>query len=189
MVRDVEALESPQTREARALTDGECRAWLTILDESADAQAADLPDLVRFLLGTGCRIGEALALTWPHVDLERHLVHIEATLIRVKGQGLLMKRPKTKSGVRVLRLPLWLVGILPERRARDPESAGAVSRTRWADTVTRATSSGITASCGLAHRSPGSWRTPTTKPWQRCSTSRVSALARSPTSWATRGSL
>jgi integrase len=45
-----------------------------------------------FLLGTGCRIGEALALTWPHVDLERDLVHMEATLIRVKGQGLLMKR-------------------------------------------------------------------------------------------------
>ena len=125
-VRDVEALESPTIREARALTDEECRAWLAILDESTYAQAADLPDLVRFLLGTGCRIGEALALTWPHVDLERHLVHIEATLIRVKGQGLLMKRPKTKSGVRVLRLPLWLVGILRQRRAHDPESAGAV---------------------------------------------------------------
>jgi integrase len=116
-VRDVEALESPASREARALTDEECQAWLAILDQGADAQAADLPDLVRFLLGTGCRIGEALALTWLHVDLERHLVHIEVTLIRVKGQGLLMKRPKTKSGVRVLRVPLWLVAILRERRA------------------------------------------------------------------------
>jgi len=125
-VRDVEALESPTTREARALTDGECRAWLAILDGSAVARAADLPDLARFLLGTGCRIGEALALTWPNVDLERHVVNIEATLIRVRGQGLMMKRPKTKSGVRVLRVPLWLVAILRERRLRDPDSAGAV---------------------------------------------------------------
>jgi integrase len=125
-VRDVEALESPTTREARALTDEECRAWLAILDGSAVARAADLPDLARFLLGTGCRIGEALALTWPNVDLERHVVNIEATLIRVKGQGLMMKRPKTKSGVRVLRVPLWLVAILRERRLRDPDSAGAV---------------------------------------------------------------
>ena len=37
-----------------------------------------------------------------------------------------MKRPKTKAGVRVLCIPLWLVAILRERRAGDPESAGAV---------------------------------------------------------------
>ena len=125
-VRDVEALESPSTREARALTDAETQAWLSILDHTELAQATDLPDLVRFLLGTGCRIGEALALTWLNVDLEGHVVNIEASLIRVKGQGLLMKQPKTKSGVRVLHVPLWLVAILRERRSRDPESAGAV---------------------------------------------------------------
>ena len=125
-VRDIESLESPDTREARALTDEECARWLAVVDASKVARDADLPDLVRFLLGTGCRIGEALALTWPHVDLERHLVHIDSTLIRVKGQGLLMKKPKTRSGVRVLRVPLWLVAILRERRAKDPESAGAV---------------------------------------------------------------
>jgi integrase len=62
-----------------------------ILDGSELACQADLPDLVRFLLGTGCRIGEALALTWPNVDLERHLINIDSTLIRVKGQGLLIK--------------------------------------------------------------------------------------------------
>jgi integrase len=125
-VRDVEALERPSTQEARALTDEECRAWLMILDGSELACQADLPDLVRFLLGTGCRIGEALALTWPNVDLERHLINIDNTLIRVKGQGLLIKRPKTKSSIRVLRVPLWLVEILRDRRARDPESQGAV---------------------------------------------------------------
>jgi site-specific recombinase XerC len=55
-VRDVEALERPSTQEARALTDEECRAWLMILDGSELARQADLPELVRFLLGTGCRI-------------------------------------------------------------------------------------------------------------------------------------
>ena len=97
-----------------------------ILDRSELACQADLPDLVRFLLGTGCRIGEALALIWPNVDLERHLINIDSTLIRVKGQGLLIKRPKTKSSIRVLRVPLWLVEILRDRRARDPESQCAV---------------------------------------------------------------
>jgi integrase len=82
----VEALERPSTEEARALTDEECRAWLMILDGSELACQADLPDLVRFLLGTGCRIGEALALTRPNVDLERHLINIDSTLIR-EGSG------------------------------------------------------------------------------------------------------
>ena len=53
-------------------------------------------------------------------------INIDTTLIRVKGQGLLIKRPKTKSSIRVLRVPLWLVAILRDRRARDPESQGAV---------------------------------------------------------------
>jgi integrase len=39
---------------------------------------------------------------------------------------MLMKRPKTKARVRVLRIPLWLVAILREPRERDRESAGAV---------------------------------------------------------------
>lgn len=99
---------------------------MMILDGSEFARQADLLGVVRFLLGTGCRIGEALALTWPNVDLERHLINIDSTLVRVKGQGLLIKRPKTTSSIRVLRVPLWLVEILRERRVRDPESQGAV---------------------------------------------------------------
>ena len=86
-VRDVEAWNAVDAG-ARALTEEECRAWLMILDGSELAWQADLPELVRFLLGTGCRIGEALALTWPNVDLERHLINIDTTLIRVRGQGL-----------------------------------------------------------------------------------------------------
>ncbi|WP_425564231.1 hypothetical protein, partial [Oryzihumus leptocrescens] len=38
-----------------------CRAPF---DNDAHAQRKDVPDLVRFLLGTGCRIGEALAVHW-----------------------------------------------------------------------------------------------------------------------------
>jgi integrase len=102
-----------------------------ILDGSELARRADLPELVRFLLGTGCRIREALALTWPNVDLKRHLINIDTTLIRVKGQGLLIKRPKTKSSIRVLRVPLWLVAILRDRRARNPESRVRCPRLGW----------------------------------------------------------
>lgn len=95
-VRDVTPLEVTSGRQARALTASECSEWLSVVDHSDFARRMDLPDLVRFLLGTGCRLGEALALTWEHVDLDRELVEIQATLIRVPGEGLVVKAPKTR---------------------------------------------------------------------------------------------
>lgn len=117
-VRDVSMTQADAEREARALTAEECLRWLAILDNDEHSQRRDLPDLVRFLLGTGCRIGEALAVHWEDVDLERQLVHIRSTLIRIPGQGLVTKSPKTRSGVRVLRISPWLVTLLHERRPR-----------------------------------------------------------------------
>lgn len=72
-------------REARALTSDEVRRWLVLVDASEDARRADLPDPVRFLLGTGVRVGEALGATWADVDLDGGTLTIRATIIRVKG--------------------------------------------------------------------------------------------------------
>jgi integrase len=41
------------------------------------AKSPDLVPLVVFLLNTGCRKGEALALEWPAVDLERGYVYVQ----------------------------------------------------------------------------------------------------------------
>ena len=114
-VRDV-SMAQADAGEARALTTDECLRWLAIIDNDEHARRKDLPDLVRFLLGTGCRIGEALAVRWEDVDLDLRLIHISRTLIRIPGQGLVTKAPKTKSGVRVLRISAWLVTLLRERR-------------------------------------------------------------------------
>lgn len=62
-------------KEARALTVEECDEWLGILDADAFAVRKDLPDLARFLLGTGCRLGEAVGVHWNDVDLDRQVVH------------------------------------------------------------------------------------------------------------------
>lgn len=118
-VRDVSALEVDAVNEARALTLDECREWLAILEADEHAVRTDLPDLVRFLLGTGCRLGEALGVRWEDVDLERQVVHVRRTVIRVTGQGLIVKRPKSQTGVRVLRMSLWLVGVLRSRQRKE----------------------------------------------------------------------
>jgi integrase len=119
-VRDVASLETYGEREARALTIVEIHEWLAILDGDEFARRKDLPGLARFLLGTGCRLGEAVGVHWEDVDLERQILHVRRTILRVRGQGLIAKRPKSRAGERTLRLPLWLVAMLRERRESAP---------------------------------------------------------------------
>ena len=116
-VRDVGNLERGERRSARALTAVEAQEWLRVVDADPYAVRKDLPDLTRFLLGTGVRIGEALGVGWSDVDLVGGLVSIRSTVVRVKGVGLVAKSPKTEAGVRVLQLPRWLIEVLKRRHA------------------------------------------------------------------------
>lgn len=116
-VRDLTPLEADRGRSARALTPEEIDRWLAIIDGSSYARRRDLPDLTRFLLGTGLRIGEALALHWSDLDLDSGTLHVRRTVFRLGGQGLVAKAPKTDTGARILHLPSHLVTLLGNRRA------------------------------------------------------------------------
>ena len=116
-VRELTPLESGRSDGARALTRSEEAAWLALIDASPYGVRRDLPDLTRFLLGTGCRIGEALALRWEDVDLDAGTLVVRRTVFRVAGQGLVVKEPKTASGTRTLHLPTWLTELLRRRHA------------------------------------------------------------------------
>lgn len=70
--------------------------------------------LLPFLLHTGLRIGEALALRWSDVDTESHFVRIRKNIKSVKNRSgnaaephyimIEQKMPKTKSGIRIVPL-------------------------------------------------------------------------------------
>jgi integrase len=77
----------------------------------------DLFDLSAFLLATGLRIGEALAVLWRDVDLDLGVLRVTSTLIRVTGERLVRKPTKSQAGERVLQLPEWCVILLDKRRA------------------------------------------------------------------------
>jgi integrase len=114
-MRDVGRLERGEARSPRALTVAELQVLLGLFDASDYARRKDLPDLVRFLLATGVRIGEALAVRWADVDLEAGIVIVEATVVRVRGKGLVRKSTKSDASDRTLRLPTWAVEILTRR--------------------------------------------------------------------------
>ena len=105
-VRDTTPIRARPQRPAQPLDEDQLRHFRKSLLESEVAHELDVVDLVQFMIATGCRLGEALALQWSNLDLPKAAVEIGATAIRVKGQGVLIKdSPKTASSVRVLEVP------------------------------------------------------------------------------------
>ncbi len=120
-VREVEPIEARPRRNPRALVDDEPAALVERLRADEKATARDLPDLVCFMLATGVRIGEALAVLWSEVELEAGLVRITATILRVKGVGLIRKPTKSRAGERTLLLPSWAIEMLRKRGPGAPD--------------------------------------------------------------------
>lgn len=61
--------------------------------------------MIQILLGTGCRRGELLALTWSDVDMEQKEIHITSQLLyRDFGEGnkFHISSPKTEAGNRTI---------------------------------------------------------------------------------------
>jgi integrase len=116
-VRDVGRVEGVGSS-ARALTPAEALDLRAKLHEDEKCREWDLVDFTDFMLATGLRIGEASAVTWDALDLDAGTVEVRGTVIRVKGQGLVIKwQPKSKSGFRSLELSTWAVAMLRDRQA------------------------------------------------------------------------
>jgi integrase len=112
--RDTVRLEGRRSRSPRALT--------------ADERAVrwDLPDLCRFMLATGVRIGEALAVRWPDIDFGQGSLTIDHTIVRLVHVGLVRKLTRTAAGERMLLLPAATVAMLRRRLDAADDPIGAV---------------------------------------------------------------
>ena len=91
---------------------------------AAAAIAPDYYTFVLFLLETGCRIGEAIALNWPDVDLDARV----ATVIRCKtgGQATEMKLSDRLCAALRQERARWLRSALREGRGSDDSGDGLV---------------------------------------------------------------
>ncbi|MEV4315319.1 tyrosine-type recombinase/integrase [Actinocrispum sp. NPDC049592] len=128
-VASVRKIEGGSKRAARAYDADELADFLTKMDADKKAKRADLPDLVRFLFGTGCRFGEALAVRWydlnltdevkivvapdgNRVKLPPHSVFFNGNIVAVTGKGSVRNEGKTASSRGVLSLPAFLHSLL-----------------------------------------------------------------------------
>lgn len=122
-VRDISPIRSARRSPVRALSRDEVAELLGALDGNRTARRADLPDLMRLMLATGSRLGEALAVSWDEVDLVAGTVEIRWHLVPVKGEGLRrVEGAKSEAGTRTLCVPRWCTDLLMRRRV---ESEGA----------------------------------------------------------------
>lgn len=118
-MREVSRIKQSRVRRApRAMTELERDGWLAAMEADEIALFRDIPDLTRFMLATGCRIGEALAMSFAEVDVASKIVMINYTLVPIKGVGLARQPTKTAAGERTLTLPGWAVDMLLRRGDR-----------------------------------------------------------------------
>ena len=75
---------------------------------------------VGFLLETGLRSGEALALRWSDVDIQRGRLYVRATVINPssKTKSRVQSSPKSRSSVRKIPLTQKAIDILSALKAR-----------------------------------------------------------------------
>lgn len=79
------------------------------------------------LLGTGCRIGEAIGLRWDDVDMEKRLISINHSLTYYPRREktyvceFRVSKPKTEAGIRTIPIMEQLYQILMQERERQNE--------------------------------------------------------------------
>jgi len=107
------SLRLPQgEKAARALEPHEVAR---LLEEAERSKSPDMALLLRLMLETGLRRGEALALQWRDVDFTRGEVKVWRSWTKVEGRGT-FSAPKTRSARRTVPLPRGLLLRLEARR-------------------------------------------------------------------------
>ncbi|GAA2751920.1 site-specific integrase [Amnibacterium kyonggiense] len=113
------AVESPRRKVDRAATAiplDQVPMFLDIIRADEKLRELDLSDLFEFMLFTGCRIGEALALRWTHVDTEAGTITFAATVVRTKERGLeIQEHGKSDSSNRTITVPTEAIDVLGKR--------------------------------------------------------------------------
>ena len=180
-VRELERIESPKGHRKpppRGLTAEERRALFAFVDTDKVAVGADLPDLIRFGIGSGLRVGELCAVRWIDLNLEGipvvtkddmrlvPVVAVRQNVYPVRGKGLVVHGGKTATALRIVPLPELVTTRLRARRHGDenPEwpvfaAAGrdGLPTYRWPSNVRRSVRA-VREQVGLGWMTPHTWR-------------------------------
>ena len=117
----------PKTRPPKkvyAYTNADQRKIVSYCKETENCYA----EVIYFLIGTGLRFGEAIALTWNDVDLHTGRISINKTAIRSTGGVVIKDSPKTSSGDRTIFVGENILSMLRSIRERSTTELVFVNR-------------------------------------------------------------
>ena len=128
--RNVAALvDAPRVRQKERVTCSHEEAMVFRDHVESDRLGA----LFSVALAIGLRKGEALGLRWNDIDFEREELRVRNQLQRVKGQGLILREPKTERSRRRIKLPPQIVEALRAHKARQDRER-LFAGDRWQET-------------------------------------------------------
>ncbi|HHY26445.1 MAG TPA: site-specific integrase [Desulfitobacterium dehalogenans] len=92
-------------------------------DQIVERFPADTPYYIPILIGyhTGCRIGEAMALTWEDVDMDRRIISINKLIYKRKPSWY-FGATKTKSSIRDIKVGKTLINALKQHKKQQSEN-------------------------------------------------------------------
>lgn len=115
----------PARKEVKPFTPEQARQFL------GAAKGDRLEALYSVAVSLGLRRGEALALTWADIDLDRRTLTVRRSLQRV-GKKVVFTEPKTERSRRTIGWPAVAISTLREHRVRQLEERLVVGA-RWQD--------------------------------------------------------
>lgn len=132
-VRSMAKIKGGRSKKAVAYDAVQLVDFLAKVDADKRALRSDLPDLLRFLFGTGARFGEALAVRWRDLNLTDEPMHVvdddgedvviparglsfNGNIVYVSGKGLVRHSGKTYASTGEMVIPEFLYMLLLVRR-------------------------------------------------------------------------
>ncbi len=112
-LKDTKEVKAVNTKH-RALTEEEQRAFMNQLKEDH----AFYYELIAFMLSTGVRYGEAVALSWGDVDYKNNVIHINKTVTKTIDGKQAVGTPKTKTSIRDIPMNQGIRDILKSQKQK-----------------------------------------------------------------------
>lgn len=94
---------------------------LTLEEQEAFFRAAEgewLYELLCFLIQTGCRVGEALALRWSDIDQRKNVIRVRRTIVATDRGTEISDRTKSRAGMRDIPLTEDILETLRRQRQK-----------------------------------------------------------------------
>lgn len=126
-VLGVKGVRQKEGRAAKALTVDDMRNLIAATHADALLSNLDFPDIWEFMSLTGCRIGEACALTEAGVDFDTNTVTLGPSVAKIKGKpAFIYEDAKTDESKRTIVVPERAIELIRVRLDARPYTDEAV---------------------------------------------------------------